>query len=197
MAQLIKKLKDRELERIDVTSRETRVGRDETNDVVIDNPGVSRHHASVLYDGKEFSVSDQGSQNGLFVNGQQTTSWPLREGDAIQVGKFELVFTLRGGVAHHELRGRDDIALARLRNPLQTLALSPEDIQRYMADAAAKGKPVAPAAAPAGTQRPAAGRPPAEAAIEEEASNPYKALSLVLAFLVVGLGAVAVWLVLR
>lgn len=141
LAQLIRKLKDRELQRHDIVTTETRIGRDETNDIAIDNPGISRHHASVRWNGREFLVTDEGSQNGLFVNGQKATTWTLRDGDAIQVGKFELVFTLSGGRAPASLPPRDGgPAVGKVRNPLPTVAVTAEDVKRIMAEAESRSR---------------------------------------------------------
>ncbi len=141
MAQLIRKLKDRELQRHDILTTETRIGRDETNDIAIDNPGISRHHASVRWNGSEFLVTDEGSQNGLFVNGQKAATWTLRDGDAIQVGKFELVFTIAGGRPPASLPPRGGgPSIGKVRNPLPTIAVTAEDVKRVMADVESRNR---------------------------------------------------------
>ena len=190
MAQLIVKFKDREKHRHDILSADTRIGRDETNDVVIDNPGISRHHATVRWDGKQWLVTDEGSQNGLFINGQKSARWTLRDGDAIQVGKFEVVFSIRGGRATSELEDRNDPALAKLRNPLPTVALSAEDMQRYMAEAAAKsGKP---------TGATEVRRPQTRVEVEDDEAEGtaagYRNLAIGLGVLVLALTGLTVWL---
>jgi hypothetical protein len=40
----------------------------------------------------EFSVEDQGSLNGTFVNRKRIDRSPLRQGDELQVGKYRLTF---------------------------------------------------------------------------------------------------------
>ena len=47
------------------------VGRDLSNDLVIDSAEVSRYHAELQTNGGVIAVSDRGSMNGTFVNGSQ------------------------------------------------------------------------------------------------------------------------------
>jgi pSer/pThr/pTyr-binding forkhead associated (FHA) protein len=71
MAELVLSLRDRELSRTPITHAKLIVGRDAGCDVVIDNAGVSRNHAIVLYMDDEFRVRDMDSQNGVTVNGKR------------------------------------------------------------------------------------------------------------------------------
>lgn len=68
------------------------IGRWLDNEVVLDAPGVSRHHATLTYDpGAEPLLTDLGSTNGTFVNGE-----PLNEprllspDDLVSLGGFVL-----------------------------------------------------------------------------------------------------------
>ena len=40
----------------------------------------------------EFSVEDQGSLNGTFVNRHRIDNAPLENGDELQIGKYRLTF---------------------------------------------------------------------------------------------------------
>jgi predicted component of type VI protein secretion system len=97
MADLIISLKGRELRRHALVKGETTIGRDPTNDVVIDNLGVSRTHAAVVRAGENFIARDLGGKNGLFVNGALATAHQLRHGDTIQIGKFHLTLSVTEG----------------------------------------------------------------------------------------------------
>lgn len=73
-----------------------RIGRLPTNDVVLDNLALSRHHAEVVGDDGAWVLRDLGSSNGTFVNGQRIARHTLRTGDTIGIGKFTLVATVEG-----------------------------------------------------------------------------------------------------
>ncbi len=64
------------------------LGRDITNDIVINDPEVSRHHMRLTRGAGGFTLEDLGSTNGTFVNGQRLTgAKPLNNGDMIGLGE--------------------------------------------------------------------------------------------------------------
>ena len=73
-----------------ITLREgmTIMGRAALNDIVVDQPGVSRQHAGIRGDSEGFWLADLGSRNGTFVNGEQLPADPrrLRNFDRIELG---------------------------------------------------------------------------------------------------------------
>jgi len=60
--------------------------------VFLDDVTVSRRHAEVRVDGSRYVVSDVGSLNGTYLNGDRVDTHDLVEGDQLQVGKYRLVF---------------------------------------------------------------------------------------------------------
>lgn len=74
----------------------TTIGRAADNDVVIDNPGVSAHHAKILEEGGQHAVQDLASKNGVFVNGKRVGRQSLSYGDTITVFKHMLKFSAIG-----------------------------------------------------------------------------------------------------
>jgi ABC-type multidrug transport system ATPase subunit len=68
------------------------VGRDPSNDVVLDTPAVSRYHAQIERVGQRYRVRDLRSSNGTFVNGQRIEGevW-LKPKDAIRIGPHRFV----------------------------------------------------------------------------------------------------------
>jgi hypothetical protein len=70
-----------------------RIGREAGVDIVIDNPGVSRLHAELRKEGDGWTVTDMGSSNGTFLNGQRISATQLiKAGDEIGLGKYSVLF---------------------------------------------------------------------------------------------------------
>lgn len=69
------------------------VGRSRDCDVVLDDAGVSRHHAELRPGPEGWTVRDLGSTNGVRVNGAPVRgAQPLRTGDRVELGSTEVVF---------------------------------------------------------------------------------------------------------
>jgi len=72
------------------------LGRDLSNDVVINDPEVSRRHARLLLTGNTYAMEDLGSTNGTFLRGQRLSAPVLlNPGELITIGekvllKFEI-----------------------------------------------------------------------------------------------------------
>jgi two-component system, NtrC family, response regulator HydG len=68
-----------------------RIGRLESNDVVLSDPNVSRIHAKMFMDQNGIEIEDQGSKNFTFVNGETVTRKRVDPGDIIAIGENTLV----------------------------------------------------------------------------------------------------------
>ena len=83
-------------ERYPLIAAMTVLGRDESADVVLDDPGISRRHCEVrvTHDGPRLvtHLRDLRSTNGTFVNGERTDAVPLADGDRITVGRTHAIF---------------------------------------------------------------------------------------------------------
>ena len=67
------------------------IGRDKSNKLSVpDDDSMSRLHARVFLDGGDLRIVDEGSMNGIFVNGQKAPEAKLRDGDAIRVGGLSI-----------------------------------------------------------------------------------------------------------
>jgi pSer/pThr/pTyr-binding forkhead associated (FHA) protein len=72
----------------------TNIGRAGDNQVVLDDPTVSRHHAWIKVEEEGCLVFDIGSANGTFVNDEQIDEpCRLENGDVVRFGDAEFVFT--------------------------------------------------------------------------------------------------------
>ena len=70
----------------------TTIGRSPDCDIFLDDVTVSRRHAVIVRNGTSFTIEDQGSLNGTFVNRRRIDSAELGDGDEVQVGKYRLTF---------------------------------------------------------------------------------------------------------
>ncbi len=72
----------------ELDKNELTIGRDITNDIVINDPEISRHHARLLAQAGGFVIEDTGSTNGTFVDGQRLMGpHLLRLGELILLGE--------------------------------------------------------------------------------------------------------------
>jgi predicted component of type VI protein secretion system len=79
--------------RVELDAARMTVGKGTGNDIVLDDATVSRLHASLDEFAEGWCVTDLGSSNGTFVNGERIWAQQrLRHGDEIRVGRSRLLF---------------------------------------------------------------------------------------------------------
>lgn len=71
---------------------ETSIGRLLENDIVLDDPHVSRRHARVVLEPPSYLVYDRNSTAGTYVNGTRASGHRLRPGDVITIAGIDLVY---------------------------------------------------------------------------------------------------------
>jgi len=71
----------------------------------IEDPTVTRRHARVSFEAGRYWVEDLGSDNGTYVNGARVRRHALSDGDRVQCGRLELLFSDPEGYAPSALRG--------------------------------------------------------------------------------------------
>jgi neural Wiskott-Aldrich syndrome protein len=67
----------------------------QTSDLTIKDPNVSRQHAMIEFDGKEYCIVDLGSTNGIEYQGQRVQRKILADGDVVRICDHELSFQYR------------------------------------------------------------------------------------------------------
>jgi len=72
------------------------IGRASDNDVIVDDPQVSRHHCQLKLQHGAYGFTDLGSRNGSMVNEEPVREAALGPGDRILIGSTRIEFRVRG-----------------------------------------------------------------------------------------------------
>jgi len=82
-----------------ILDKKTTIGRDADNFIQLPDRMVSKHHAVIHTKQDGWEIEDLGSTNGILVNGIRVRVSPLKEGDTVAVGPFNLVLQIadKGG----------------------------------------------------------------------------------------------------
>jgi pSer/pThr/pTyr-binding forkhead associated (FHA) protein len=79
--------------RVELAGGRVTVGKGDANDIALDDPTVSRLHATLEQFADGWCVSDLGSSNGTYLNGERILGQRrLRHGDEIRIGRSRLLF---------------------------------------------------------------------------------------------------------
>jgi hypothetical protein len=90
MAKIFLKFNEQVLKEIPLEEPQLTIGRKPDNDLVIDNPAVSGHHARIVKEEGAFFVEDLGSTNGTFLNDAKVKKQKLKNTDRVSIGKHAL-----------------------------------------------------------------------------------------------------------
>jgi diguanylate cyclase (GGDEF)-like protein len=83
---------DRVGEMFKIVKDEIVIGRSEDCDIIIEDDGVSRWHCKLTQTPQgEMVLQDNDSTNGTFANGERVTTYPLQDGDKIQLGQITIL----------------------------------------------------------------------------------------------------------
>jgi pSer/pThr/pTyr-binding forkhead associated (FHA) protein len=122
MARLVLHLDGQTLAEYNMSKERYTIGRLPDNDIRIDNPAVSGHHALVINILNDSFLEDLNSTNGTYVNGKIIKKHALQHGDVITVG-------------HHALRFVDGETEEEQDEFEKTMVISPRDAAQLVAGA--------------------------------------------------------------
>ena len=114
MARLVLSIDGQELAEYNMSKERYTIGRLPDNDIRIDNPAVSGHHALIINILNDSFLEDLNSTNGTYVNGKIVKKHAMQHGDVITVG-------------HHSLRFVDSEADEPADEFAKTMVISPRD----------------------------------------------------------------------
>ncbi len=77
---------------VSLTAPTINIGRALDNDIIIEHPHVSRHHAQLRRRYGRYVLYDLGSSGGTLVNGYPVQECVLRSGDVISLADFEIIY---------------------------------------------------------------------------------------------------------
>src|SRR5262249_32307606 len=68
------------------------IGREQSCDLFLNEPLVSRRHCSVRLVDSQVRIADSGSMNGTYVNGVVVQEKQLQHGDRLRIGQSQFVY---------------------------------------------------------------------------------------------------------
>jgi SARP family transcriptional regulator, regulator of embCAB operon len=95
---VVARLRDRSGRQHQLNGAATRIGRQDDNDIILDDTEVSRHHAVIIDTGSAFVITDLRSTNGVEVQRRRIRgNATLTDGDRIRIGGAEFIFEISSG----------------------------------------------------------------------------------------------------
>jgi pSer/pThr/pTyr-binding forkhead associated (FHA) protein len=92
MPKIFLKFNEQVLKEIPLDKPRLTIGRKPDNDLVIDNPAMSGHHALIFSEEGAFFIEDLGSTNGTFVNDAKIQKEKLKNSDRVALGAHVLIY---------------------------------------------------------------------------------------------------------
>ena len=103
---------------VDLDRDSTSIGRSPNQDVVLNDPCVSRHHAVIVREGDTYTIIDQNSTHGTFLNATRVERAVLKLEDVVQMG------SLKGPRLRFQLQQGNQTTSAQLQAPVTNLLSS-------------------------------------------------------------------------
>lgn len=101
----------------------TSIGRSPNQDIVLSDPCVSRHHAVIVRDGDTYTVLDQNSTHGTFLNAKRVERAVLQFEDVLQMG------SLKGPQLRFHLKQSNQTTSDLLQSPVTNLLSSLSELR--------------------------------------------------------------------
>lgn len=136
MSRLVLKFESASLKEVPLGTRPVTIGRAPDNDIQIDNLSVSNYHARVYVEAGSLVVEDLNSLNGSFLNDIRVERAMLKDGDAILIGKHEILVDQ----AHDAALPLDGLRKAPAPRVNETMILDTQERRKLFEAAVAAGE---------------------------------------------------------
>ena len=97
MLKILLTLKGKDLKTLETDKAEITIGRNENNDIQINNLGASKKHARIFRQNGKYILEDLHSTNGTRLNNESVITAPLKSKDVVTIGKHNLLISIQEG----------------------------------------------------------------------------------------------------
>ena len=111
MARLVLLFNNQVLREFPFVKQSMTIGREEENDIQVDNLAVSGYHARIDKTGQNFILTDLQSTNGTFVGDKKIVSHNLSHSENIHIGKHVILFLASEKEDEEAPGGAEDLSL--------------------------------------------------------------------------------------
>ncbi len=108
-ATLLVKLHEQSSQELEIASDGFTVGRKPDNDLAIEDPAVSAHHARITKIHAVYFIEDLKSTNGTFVNDKRVDRHQLRDTDVVTIGRHRIIFRDHSAAAIAPIAATQDL----------------------------------------------------------------------------------------
>ena len=124
MAKITVNRENFKVEERELTQGSLNIGRNKDNQLRIDDPAVSNHHAKIVTVFDSSYVEDCKSTNGTFVNGKQVKTHTLHNGDVLTIGHYQILFQSEHAAPQHDVNSTMMIGVSQLEELTKKARLS-------------------------------------------------------------------------
>jgi pSer/pThr/pTyr-binding forkhead associated (FHA) protein len=97
MLKILLTLKGKDLKTLETDKAEITIGRNENNDIQINNLGASKKHARIFRRDGKYVIEDLRSTNGTLLNNESIITAQLKSNDVVTIGKHNLFISIQEG----------------------------------------------------------------------------------------------------
>jgi pSer/pThr/pTyr-binding forkhead associated (FHA) protein len=97
MLKILLTLKGKDLKTLETDKSEITIGRNENNDIQINNLGASKKHARIVKQNGKYIIEDLNSTNGTLLNNESISKARLKSKDVVTIGKHNLLISIQEG----------------------------------------------------------------------------------------------------